>query len=349
MELVLGEYQLDEIRLVSKILEYKPPLNRRQLAQDLGLSFSKAKKLLKKVKKDWKFSVQINYHAIGLRKMVLLLKKRPSEIDERYLSLYASTIEGNSILSYYLPIVFSPEKIASRYNDLIKYYIILDGEYQSRPSLLEFFYKGLIKINIYDKIHNIFSEIHGKSDLEIETFIRRFNEVDLRIIMELQKDPLRSMRAIAEALGYTVPRVSGHIKFLTKYNIIESFSIRSMPKLRKYLGKMVFATIIIGIVPTKYPLIRLAKTLSTIPLIGTVLYGSILIEKHRSSISEYRERIIYIPILTFEKIVDYVHGLIELIKEYIDVYDVVLAMRKQRFTLPYKREEYSKYKGFWNI
>ena len=349
MELILGEYQLDEIRLVSKILEHKPPLDRRKLTQELGLSFSKVKKLLKKVKNDWKFSVQINYHAMGLRKIVLLLRKRPEEIDRKYLSLYASTIEGNFILSYYLPIIQNPEDIIKQYNDTLRYYLILQGEYKPRPNLMEFFDKGLIKVDLHEKFTEVFSKLQGAKELNVETIIRRFNEVDLKILMELQKDPLRSMRAIAEALGYTVPRVSGHIKFLTKYNVIESFSIRSMPRLRKHLGKLVFATIVIGIVPTKYPLMRLAKALSGIPLVGTVLYGNILIEKYRGSFSEYKERIIYIPILTFEKIVDHVHGLVELIKEYIDVYDVVIAMRKQKFTLPYWRGEYSKYKGFWNI
>ena len=349
MELVLGEYQLDEIQLVSKILEYKPPLDRRRLAQELGLSFSKLKKLLKRIKNDWKFSIQINYHVMGLRKIVLLLKGRPNEIDEKYLSLYASTIEGNFILSYYLPIIQSPEEIIKKYSDKLKYYLIFQGEYKPKPNLIEFFDKGVIKVDMYEKFTRIFSKLQGTRELDIETTIRRFNEVDLKILMELQKDPLRSMRAIAEALGYTVPRVSGHVKFLTKYNVIESFSIRSMPRLRKYLGRLIFATIVIGTVPTKYPLMRLAKTLSSIPLVGTVLYGNILVEKYRNSFSEYREKIIYIPILTFEKIVDHVHELVELIKEYIDVYDVVLAMRKQKFTLPYKHEEYSKYKGFWNV
>ncbi len=349
MKLILGDYHIDEVQLVSSILKQKPPLVKRKLASELGVDLSRVKKLLKKVKNDWSFSVQINYHAIGLRRIVLVLSKKISNVDDKYLSLYASTIEGNTILSYYLPLVHNPSTIISKYIDGLKYYLILDGSYKPRPNLVRYYDKGMITVNFYEEIRKAFEENRGKKDLEVDSFIRRFNEVDLRIIMELQKDPLRSMRAIAEKLGYTVPRVSNHIRFLTKNNIIESFSLKAIPGAHKYLGKLVFATIIIGIVPQEYPLRRLAKTLSTIPLIGTVLYGNTLIEKHRSQIMEYRDKIIYIPILTYEKIVDYVHEIIDLIKEHIEIYDVIIAIRKRKYTLPYKQEEYSKYKGFWNI
>ena len=349
MKLTLGEYKLDEIRAVSKILEQKPPLDRRKLAQELKVSVSKFKKLLKKVRNDWRFSIQINYHTIGLRKILFVLKKRPERIEKKYLSLYASTIEGNFIVSYYLPIVYNPESLMLEYKDILRYYIIIEGEYKPKPRFMDFFDRGKLVVDVYGEIDNVFKDNAGKPDLEVNSFIKRFNEVDLRIIMELQKDPLRSMRAIAEALGYTVPRVSNHVKFLSKNNIIESFSLKAIPAAHKYIGKLSFATIIIGFVPSKYPIKRLAKSLSQIPTIGTILYGDILVEKHREHISEYRERIIYIPILTYEKTVDYVHEIVDLIKEYIDVYDVLIAVRKRVYTLPYKREEYSKYKGFWNI
>ncbi len=349
MELILGDYPIDEIRLVARILKQKPPLIKRKLAEDLGMELTRVKKLLKKVKRDWRFSVQVNYHAIGLRRMVFVLKRKPDYIEKKYLSLYATTIEGNLIISYYLPLVFNPSDLIKKYFNDLKYYIILEGEYKPKPNLLNYYSAGRITVNLYEEIEREFKENAGKEDLEVNSFIHRFNEADLRIIMELQKDPLRSMRAIAEALGYTVPRVSGHLRFLTKNNIIESFSLKALPGAHRYLGRLVFATIIIGILPPKYPLRRLARSLSRIPLIGTILYGNTLIEKHRQQVTEYNEKIIYIPILTYEKTVDYVHEIVDLIKEYIEIYDVIIAMRKQKYTLPYKKEEYSKYKGFWNI
>ena len=349
MKLILGDYKLDEIRTVTKILEQKPPLDRRLLVQELKISDSKFKKLLRKIKNNWRFSVQVNYHTMGLRKIVFVLKKRPDKIERKYLSLYASTIEGNFIVSYYLPIVYNIENIVLEYKDILRYYIIIEGEYKPKPKFMRFFDRGKLVVNVYDEIDNVFKNSIGKMDLEADSFIKRFNEVDLRIIMELQKDPLRSMRAIAEALGYTVPRVSNHVKFLSKNNIIESFSLKAVPAAHKYIGRLAFATIIIGFVPSKYPLRRLAKSLSQIPTMGTIAYGSILVEKHREQISEYRDRIIYIPILTYERTVDYVHEIVDLIKNHIDVYDVLIAIRKQVYTIPYRREEYSKYKGFWNI
>ncbi len=349
MKLTLGDYSIDEIQLVTRILEQKPPLVKRKLAEELGIDISKLNKLLKKIKRDWRFSIQVNYHTIGLRKILFLLKSKPKNLEKRYLSLYATTIEGNTILSYYLPLIQEPQELIKQYQEHLKYYIIFEGSYEPRPRLIKYYDKGRITVDLYNEIRRAFEENIGRNDIEVDTLIKRFNEVDIKIIIELQKDPLRSMRAIAESLGYTVPRVSNHIKFLTKNNIIESFSLKALPGVHKYLGKLAFATIIVGLVPHKYPLKRLAKTLSLIPLVGTIIYGNMIIEKHRDQLIEYNEKVIYIPILTYEKIVDYVHEIVDLIKEYIDVYDVMIAMRKQRFSLPYKREEYSKYKGFWNI
>lgn len=349
MELILGDYNVDEIQLVTKILEQKPPLVKSRLAQEMGVSVSKIKKLFKRVRRDWRFSVQVNYHAIGLRKIIFLLNGRPETIEERYLTLYATTIEGNIILSYFIPVIHEPQKLIEMYRDYLRYYVILDGSYEPRPRLMNYYSSGRIMVNLYEEIRKAFEENAWKSDIRVNTLIKRFNEVDLRIIVELQKDPLRSVNAIAKALGYTAPRVSGHIRFLAKNDIIESFSLKALPHVRRYLGDLVFATIIIGIVPSKYPLKRLAKSLSSIPLIGTAIYGGTLVERTRNQIIEYNERIIYIPILTFEKIIDYVHEIVDLIREYIEIYDVIIAMRKQRFSLPYKQEEYSKYKGFWKI
>ncbi len=349
MELILGDYNVDEIQLIAKILEQKPPLVKSRLAEQLGIEISRFKKLLKKVRRNWRFSVQVNYHAIGLRKIIFLLNSKPETIEKRYLTLYATTIEGNLILSYLTPIIHEPQKLIEMYREHLKYYVVLDGSYEPRPQLMKYYNRGRIIVNLYDEIRRVFEENAGKRDIEVDTLIKRFNEVDIRIIVELQKDPLRSMRAIAEALGYTVPRVSNHIRFLAKNDIIESFSLKALPGVHKYLGRLAFASIIIGIVPSKYPLKRLAKSLSSIPLIGTVIYGNTLIERHRSQIIEYNERIIYIPILAYEKIIDYIHEIVDLIREYIEIYDVIIAMRKQRFTLPYKQKEYSKYKGFWNI
>ncbi len=349
LELTLGEYSVDEIVLVSKILENKPPLIRRKLVEETGINMVKLRKLLKRVRKNWGFSVQVNYHTIGLRKINLLLKGKPENIEERYLSLYASTMEGSLLLSYYLPLTHEPYDIVKKYYNHIRYYLIIEGSYEPRPRLLHYYDRGALRVNLYNEVERVFEDSKGKPDINVNTLIKRFNEADLRIIMELQKDPLRSIRSIAEALGYTAPKVASHLRFLTRSNVIESFSLKSSPGIRRHLGRIVFATIIIGKVPKKYPLRRLAKNLSTIPLIGTTLYGSTIIEKHQNKIIEHRDRIIYIPIITFEKIVEYVHEIVELIKEHIDVYDVVIAMRKQRFTLPYKQEEYSKYKGFWKI
>ena len=349
MELILGEYSVDEVNLVSKILESKPPLIRRRLADKAGINPVKLKKLLKRVRSNWGFSVQVNYHAIGLRKIVFLLKGKPENIEDRYLSLYATTMEGNLILSYYLPLTHEPHDIVKRYHNHIRYYLIIEGSYEPRPRLLHYYDKGALRINLYSEVEKAFRENKGKPDITANAVIKRFNEVDLRIIMELQKDPLRSMRSIAKALGYTVPRVTNHMRFLTRNNVIESFSLKSLPSIRRHLGRIVFATIIIGKVPKKYPLKRLAKTLSTIPLMGTIMYGNTIIEKQQDKIIEHQDKTIYIPIITFEKTVEYVHEIVELIKEYINVYDVVIAMKKQRFTLPYKQEEYSKYKGFWRI
>ncbi len=262
-----------EARIIELLNEVKPPVNRREVlsrlaAEGLSIPESKLYKIFSYIRNRWKLVAQVNMYALGLRDLVVVLKKVPENIYTPYL-VFQSQLRGRGlVLSYRLPFKVPASEILSYYpRELVEDYIVVVYKRRPGPALMKYYFDGWIRVNLLTEISKVFDRLRGLDDVVIDKSLKRFSLTDLLIVSELERDALSSVRDIARKINAKYDRVLRRVESIRKQGIVEGIGVGlfDLELLRR--GARL---IVIGGLRGAYPYHRLTMELARIPGLGTV-------------------------------------------------------------------------------
>ena len=325
-----------ELLIVDTILEStRIPVVSSMLIEVLrskGYNVSKGNiySLIDKIKGEYRFGVQINLYSLGLKKLILVFDKKPDNIYKDYLTLQVNLIPFGVLLSYYLPFNVDPHYIISKYNvRSLRNYFILSYQYYPKPKLTKYYRStGQLIIDVAKEIENELKAIEGLDDIKVDKKLKYFSKLDLLILKELEKDVLRNLRDIANALGEKYDRVFRRLRHILRQGIIEGIVLRG-----KWLFNTRYAIVFMLKPKREIPLFLAAQGLSRIPFVGNVGVND-------------KENKLIISIYLHEGIES--NEIVEYLRRYFSIQDYYIIDNKSKitYTIPYTRE-YSKYTRSW--
>ncbi len=232
------DYQ--DVELLEKILQSKPFTSISSLSRSLDKSKISVSKRLKRLeRKGFRFTVDIDYWAIGLKLSIAILRgyKNAKNIETRFLHSIIRLIPNSTLISYYKPIIKGTELDQT---ESIEYedYLEADEVYGSRPDFNKYFDAKESKIVVDKKqllqdITNSISNSNGViSEIKNMEKIRnagkaKISEMDIKIVSLLEEYGVISPNLIAEKLGLKKSRVLKRLTIISRY--IKSVSLNESP------------------------------------------------------------------------------------------------------------------------
>ncbi len=278
------------------------------------------------LKNGWRFTVHVNELKLGLKRLIIILKRKPEKILLDYLRSVVRIIASpNYILSYYIPISHDPLDIVSYYDDLVESYYVLVGFERTRPNNILRYYdleEELIKVK-YSEIVEVLKDKYQGMIVISNGNRSAFGGVDLVLIKELQKNPFLTYKELSNRTNLSYSRILRRMKLLVREGVLGSIRIMRMPQVYQFIGMV----IIEGLKPYR----ELLEKLLSLPYVSAVAYGSNVI------------------VITLRLTWSAVAVLSDVIEALIDDYTVktflIDAKSTRTYTIPY-RYEYSKYEGW---
>ncbi len=230
-----------DLELLDSILSSKPPISVTSLSRLLNKSKTYVSKKLRKLeRKGFKFTVDLDYWAIGLKLVITIASghQNMDNISKRFLHSATRLIPNSIFTSYYKPVKdsygFPSNSKLSGYED----YIEADKVYGSRPDFSKHF--DTVKSRIILDKKQIIDEITGVLDdstsviAEIRNIERMKNagrakitEMDIKIASLLEEYGIISPNTIAEKLGLRKSRVLRRLSIISRYT--KSISLSRLP------------------------------------------------------------------------------------------------------------------------
>ena len=230
-----------DIELLEKILSSRPFTPITSISRSLNKSKISIFRRLKKLReKGFKFTVDIDYWAIGLKLSIAILQgyKNISNIDTRFLHSVVRLIPNSTLISYYKPVESYEDLFQNDYNDY-EDHINADEVYGIRPDFEKYidftksriiFSEDLIVDEVMQVISNTGNSIASEI-LGIERLRKRkkakISEMDLRIVSILEEHGVISPNIIAEKLGLKKSRVIKRLTVISRY--VRSVSLSETP------------------------------------------------------------------------------------------------------------------------
>ncbi len=220
-----------DIELLEKILSSRPLTSITSISRSLNMSKISVSRRLKRLReKGFKFTVDIDYWAIGLKLNIAILQgyKNTSNISTRFLHSIVHLIPNSTLISYYKPIKSDDDLFQEDYN-LYEDKISADEVYGSKPDFKKYVDPIESKIELNEKsITNEIIQIISNTDnsimseiLNIEKMRRRgkakISEMDLKIVSVLEEHGIVSPSVIAEKLGLKKSRVIKRLSIISRY------------------------------------------------------------------------------------------------------------------------------------
>ncbi len=230
-----------DIELLEKILSSKPLISITSISRLLGKSkISVSKRLEKLREKGFRFTVDIDYWAIGLKLDIAILRgyRSISNIDTRFLHSIVRLIPNSTLISYYKPVESDEEIFLGDYN-VYEDKISADEVYGSRPDFRKYINSRestivLDNASIAEEVMQVISNTGSSIMFEIlnvEKMRKRgkakISEMDLKIVSLLEEYGVISPNAIAEKLGLKKSRIIKRLSIISRY--IKSVSLSETP------------------------------------------------------------------------------------------------------------------------
>ncbi len=278
------------------------------------------------LRNGWRFTIHVNELKLGLKRLVIILKRRPDKMLLDYLRSASRIIASPKyMLSYYIPISRDPLDVVNYYGDLVEDYYVLTGFDRTRPDGILKYYdleKELISVKYSEIIEVLNKEYHGPT-LTSSTGKSVFGGIDLVLIKELQKNPFMTYKELSDRTKLSYSRILRRMKLLVREGVLGSIRIMRTPKVYQFIG--------IVVIEDMKPYMELMEKLLSLPYVGAITYSD--------SIITIALRLPWSAVTILSDIVEVLDG----------VYDVKVFLIDPRtvksYTIPY-RQEYSKYEGW---
>ncbi len=262
-----------EARIIELLSNTKPPVNRREIMSKLisegfNVTESRLYKIFNIIRSKWRPIAQINMYSLGLRDLVLVLKKLPENIYTSYLTFQSQLGSRGVLLIYRLPFKVSITEVLSYYSeDILEDYAVIVYKRRASPLLLRYYFNGWIRVKFLEELNKVFSKLRGLRDISVDKSLKRFSLLDLLIINYLEYDAFNSARDIARRINVRYDKVLRRIVSIRKQGIVEGigvgiFDVEPLHRDTKLL--------VIGNLGGLYPHHRLAIELSRIPGLGSI-------------------------------------------------------------------------------
>ena len=230
-----------DIELLEKILSSRPLTSITNISRLLNKSKVSVSRRLKRLReKGFKFTVDIDYWAIGLKLNIAILQgyRSTSNINTRFLHSIVRLIPNSTLISYYKPIESDGDLFQEDYS-VYEDQISADEVYGSKPDFKKYVdpIESKIKLDENSIIDEIMQVISNTSNsimseiLYIEKMRKRgkakISEMDLKIVSILEEHGIVSPNTIAEKLGLKKSRVIKRLSIISRY--IQSISLSETP------------------------------------------------------------------------------------------------------------------------
>jgi len=335
-------------KLIEHILSYDYLPLKTEIARDLDIpSYTLSRKLNYLKRLGVAFGVNIDFSAIGLRRLVVIVRSHiERDVVERedkfgkFLNFYAPILlpfQG-TLLIYYIPASIDIYKIVSKLASIVKdikdisnYDIIIKSIYSRAKFTYHFdFIRKEFKVN-WDRLYRLSSEstpvVKDIDELRTEDYkYSKFDLLDLLIIDQLEVDPFKHIASISKELDISYAKVLRHLKQHVS-RVVKGFRLRLIPL---PIGSSLYVCIR---VEGSYNLLyKLANTLSELVFIAGI---------HLSP-----QNVMYVLAVITP---DVLSSLTRFLSGFGVDYDVYLLDRTRRvaYTLPYTG--YSKFLRGWTV
>ncbi len=278
------------------------------------------------LRNGWRFTIHVNELKLGLKKLIVILRRRPDKMLLDYLRSSSRVITSPKyILSYYIPISHDPLDIVNYYGNLVENYYVLLGFERTKPDGILKYYnleKELITVKYSEIINVLNSKYHGPT-LASGTSKSIFGGIDLVLIKELQKNPFMTYKELSDRTNLPYSRILRRMRLLVREGVLGSIRIMRTPKVYQFVGMV--------LIEGMKPYSELIERLLSLPYVSAVAYNNDIIT--------IALRLPWSAVTILSDIVEVLDG----------VYDVKVFLIDPRtmksYTIPY-RQEYSKYEGW---
>lgn len=229
-----------DIELLSKILDLKPFVSMYSLSRLLGKSKASISKRLRKLEeKGFRFTVDIDYLAIGLKLDVRIIQgyKDIEDINARFLHSIINLMPNNTLISYYKPVTSRQDHYHKSLGGQ-EHYLEADEVFGSIPAFKKYFdsRKSEIIVDKHQLINDIINSTKRSSGIiaeirDIERLRRankaKITEMDLKIVSLLEEYGIISPKDIAKRLKLKESKVARRLSLISRY--IKSVSLSRTP------------------------------------------------------------------------------------------------------------------------
>ncbi len=218
-----------------------------ELAEETGMHVSTLWRRIKTLQEyNVEFSADVNYSALGFRRIVLVTRKSiPVELASNdYLEYFAPLIPRGSLLQFLASPTLTDYLIEAVRNEIdpsiVDKLAIYGFHYNPKPNLRVFY--DMAKKEITPNWGHVFDMVKLASSYRINAYSRKakYDEIDLFILEQLIRDPFLSMREITKMLQEAVSRREWRVK--PPYSSVTYSRVR-----RHFLNHIIGRNIVSGI------------------------------------------------------------------------------------------------------
>ncbi len=319
----------DEAEILSYIINVLvPPFSLTCISRNLGIPRIRVSRILRRIQKKWWIMATLNIHRICLRKIIILLKKQPSEDISRKALFIGKTIGDKFVLVYFIPYIIDPYEFVDNIENVVSFYVF-DKIFYNKPIFKKYFIDGYIRVDLKKIIHNTIIEAslgstkysetqYNVLDLE-PTNCMTINIIDKMIIEKLVDNGLLSTRMLSGILNIPLNKVNKRIRSLVRNNVLHGFTVgyNKIPDMGEQLFWIVF---IIKFNDPKEALYFINK-LVLVPFIGHIDYDG-------------NSNLVKLTLRVYRENIGYVYDIAKTIGEKLNVIDTMIVSTKTaRFNL----------------
>ncbi len=255
---IVANLDYRDIELLNKILHSKPFISIYSLSRSLDRSKTSISRRLKRLeKKGFRFTVDIDYLAIGLKLGIKIVQgyKDIKDINARFLHSIINLIPNSTFVSYYKPITNYQEYRHERFIDY-EDYLEADEVFGNVPDFNKYFdtKKSEIIVDKYQLINDITKSINSISNVIVKiTSMERLRKagkakvtgMDIKIVSLLEEYGIISPNLIARRLNLKKSRIAKRLASISNY--IKSIALSETPWSKS------LPLIIVSLVKTRRP------------------------------------------------------------------------------------------------
>lgn len=322
-------------KLIEHILSYTYLPTKSEIARDLGIPpYTLSRKLSFLKYKGFLFGLHIDHYLLGLQKLVIISKDfiNLDDVPKKFLGFYAPILLPfrGTLLMYYVPVTLDINEILSKIPNVGNYDVLQESIY-SKPKLTIHF--NFVRRDLEVNWDHLLEVVKGGDYFrDIASIYRghlikerpKFDLLDLIIIKELEKDPFKPLKDVADESKVNYPRILRHFNVHVS-KVVRGFRLRVVP-----LPPEHSLYVAVRVVDDFSTLVRLANALSELIFTAGVhlSYSNVMYAFLVSDMRNFNELLKFLSSVTRS-------------------YEIYLLDRSRRvaFTVPYP--EYSKYLRSW--